>query len=125
MIRRPPRSTRTDTLFPYTTLFRSNADVAFAKNGWIPDLDLPGGFVATFRVDRKHFQYSRALHQIEQAHIPRSIVIIGRSRSETLARRIEVQPHLLAGAAPAHARPAIEAGPPPQARKIVGSGKSV
>src|SRR3546814_4770535 len=24
MIRRPPRSTRTDTLFPYTTLFRSN-----------------------------------------------------------------------------------------------------
>src|SRR3546814_7693311 len=28
MIRRPPRSTRTDTLFPYTTLFRSQA----AKN---------------------------------------------------------------------------------------------
>src|SRR3546814_5460225 len=25
MIRRPPRSTRTDTLFPYTTLFRSQA----------------------------------------------------------------------------------------------------
>src|SRR3546814_7907142 len=27
MIRRPPRSTRTDTLFPYTTLFRSCADL--------------------------------------------------------------------------------------------------
>src|SRR3546814_11902676 len=27
MIRRPPRSTRTDTLFPYTTLFRSDDDV--------------------------------------------------------------------------------------------------
>src|SRR3546814_1811180 len=26
MIRRPPRSTRTDTLFPYTTLFRSLRD---------------------------------------------------------------------------------------------------
>src|SRR3546814_15339017 len=26
MIRRPPRSTRTDTLFPYTTLFRSDQD---------------------------------------------------------------------------------------------------
>src|SRR3546814_9167149 len=25
MLRRPPRSTRTDTLFPYTTLFRSDA----------------------------------------------------------------------------------------------------
>src|SRR3546814_12662500 len=37
MIRRPPRSTRTDTLFPYTTLFRSPAgtpegdrDIGFA-----------------------------------------------------------------------------------------------
>src|SRR3546814_12063321 len=27
MIRRPPRSTRTDTLFPYTTLFRSKTPV--------------------------------------------------------------------------------------------------
>src|SRR3546814_3904900 len=27
MIRRPPRSTRTDTRFPYTTLFRSEAEV--------------------------------------------------------------------------------------------------
>src|SRR3546814_1495116 len=26
MLRRPPRSTRTDTLFPYTTLFRSKAN---------------------------------------------------------------------------------------------------
>src|SRR3546814_3665903 len=31
MIRRPPRSTRTDTLFPYTTLFRSDR-VAFAHH---------------------------------------------------------------------------------------------
>src|SRR3546814_5443898 len=31
MIRRPPRSTRTDTLFPYTTLFRSLADVRAAR----------------------------------------------------------------------------------------------
>src|SRR3546814_9303477 len=30
MIRRPPRSTRTDTLFPYTTLFRSHDD-AFGR----------------------------------------------------------------------------------------------
>src|SRR3546814_8668829 len=31
MIRRPPRSTRTDTLFPYTTLFRSLAQQARAE----------------------------------------------------------------------------------------------
>src|SRR3546814_19752674 len=42
MIRRPPRSTRTDTLFPYTTLFRSPAvpeisDFACA----VPDLHQP------------------------------------------------------------------------------------
>src|SRR3546814_6705442 len=30
MIRRPPRSTRTDTLFPYTTLFRSTTGTAVA-----------------------------------------------------------------------------------------------
>src|SRR3546814_6184351 len=33
MIRRPPRSTRTDTLFPYTTLFRSPAFRAVGGDG--------------------------------------------------------------------------------------------
>src|SRR3546814_3217513 len=33
MIRRPPRSTRTDTLFPYTTLFRS-------RGAFLPGVDL-------------------------------------------------------------------------------------
>src|SRR3546814_2669799 len=36
MIRRPPRSTRTDTLFPYTTLFRS-VDVAFPEAHQLAD----------------------------------------------------------------------------------------
>src|SRR3546814_9142450 len=31
MIRRPPRSTRTDTLFPYTTLFRSDPLIARSR----------------------------------------------------------------------------------------------
>src|SRR3546814_14572426 len=31
MIRRPPRSTRTDTLFPYTTLFRSHAPASTVR----------------------------------------------------------------------------------------------
>src|SRR3546814_20857423 len=33
MLRRPPRSTRTDTLFPYTTLFRSETALAHPANG--------------------------------------------------------------------------------------------
>src|SRR3546814_15311386 len=40
MLRRPPRSTRTDTLFPYTTLFRSieilDAIAAAAREGGAP-----------------------------------------------------------------------------------------
>src|SRR3546814_8417207 len=34
MIRRPPRSTRTDTLFPYTTLVRSIALIFNTTEGW-------------------------------------------------------------------------------------------
>src|SRR3546814_10535210 len=37
MIRRPPRSTRTDTLFPYTTLFRSQAACVARWSGGILD----------------------------------------------------------------------------------------
>src|SRR3546814_20307207 len=41
MIRRPPRSTRTDTLFPYTTLFRSTGCAAYlgAAGAAAPDGD--------------------------------------------------------------------------------------
>src|SRR3546814_8726074 len=35
MIRRPPRSTRTDTLFPYTTLFRSERLEGLAEPGLV------------------------------------------------------------------------------------------
>src|SRR3546814_2970065 len=39
MIRRPPRSTRTDTLFPYTTLFRSKKPNwgSYADFAWLPN----------------------------------------------------------------------------------------
>src|SRR3546814_13290345 len=48
MIRRPPRSTRTDTLFPYTTLFRSvhrrarRVDAAVERIDRLLAADLPG-----------------------------------------------------------------------------------
>src|SRR3546814_20362432 len=35
MLRRPPRSTRTDTLFPYTTLFRSLRRINSALDGFV------------------------------------------------------------------------------------------
>src|SRR3546814_11835771 len=43
MIRRPPRSTRTDTLFPYTTLFRSRSLISFPVLE-LCSLRLPYGF---------------------------------------------------------------------------------
>src|SRR3546814_11166287 len=42
MIRRPPRSTRTDTLFPYTTLFRSESVVRRLKVSDVADPGLHG-----------------------------------------------------------------------------------
>src|SRR3546814_5805353 len=43
MIRRPPRSTRTDTLFPYTTLFRSvKAHAALERSNRAVVLHSPG-----------------------------------------------------------------------------------
>src|SRR3546814_17852669 len=39
MIRRPPRSTRTDTLFPYTTLFRSALGIAAVEGRTVPGVE--------------------------------------------------------------------------------------
>src|SRR3546814_16743439 len=61
MIRRPPRSTRTDTLFPYTTLFRS---VAERRPGKKADAPRPGHILwprhaerlREIRADRMHLE---------------------------------------------------------------------
>src|SRR3546814_8506158 len=42
MIRRPPRSTRTDTLFPYTTLFRSDSPKEARRPSLCPPLGNEG-----------------------------------------------------------------------------------
>src|SRR3546814_5006579 len=54
MIRRPPRSTRTDTLFPYTTLFRSNDIVFDAQGGFY--------FTDTGKHHRHHSDHGRLCH---------------------------------------------------------------
>src|SRR3546814_8480142 len=61
LIRRPPRSTRTDTLFPYTTLFRSRAaSPGRSRTGSGPDPHRSG----TSRSDRRREQ--RAPHRSEE-----------------------------------------------------------
>src|SRR3546814_9269470 len=51
MIRRPPRATRTDTRFPYSTLFRSVVVVVADECGGIPADDLDRIFDVSFRGD--------------------------------------------------------------------------
>src|SRR3546814_17241723 len=65
MIRRPPRSTRTDTLFPYTTLFRSDQPQKFviqhnAKMGTATmTVDMGRGFFVAFN---SKYVESRLIH---------------------------------------------------------------
>src|SRR3546814_15970015 len=56
MVRRPLRSTRTDTLFPYTTLFRSRFDFRIVQNAVAPLL----GKGTTYRSFGKRFDMPAA-----------------------------------------------------------------
>src|SRR3546814_11485926 len=51
MIRRPPRSTRTDTLFPYTTLFRSRVGAPGEADAQYPVITPYAG--GNLRVERR------------------------------------------------------------------------
>src|SRR3546814_18157892 len=65
MIRRPPRSTRTDTLFPYTTLFRSRrrmkTDQRVVLRPATPDVDILEYRVLSVR-DGGHLEDRGASH---------------------------------------------------------------
>src|SRR3546814_14347709 len=65
MIRRPPRSTRTDTLVPYTTLFRSTKPAASGSRH--RDLD---GSQSLDRVDRAVARLGEAGAQRRAGHHP-------------------------------------------------------
>src|SRR3546814_8119007 len=71
MIRRPPRSTRTDTLFPYTTLFRSLVgDVLIegrpVRNCW-PGFELARHRVSPRRRSEEHTSELQSLMRISYA----------------------------------------------------------
>src|SRR3546814_12871647 len=60
MIRRPPRSTRTATLFPYTTLFRSRLD---------------DGSMALFRVEANAARFNASARRMAMAELPEEMFI--------------------------------------------------
>src|SRR3546814_2618019 len=77
MIRRPPRSTRTDTLFPYTTLFRSTGEAA------LPD------FLGGEGNDRRGVADKRMEQRVEHSAIGASLGICGRIAVEAIFADIE------------------------------------
>src|SRR3546814_14895291 len=88
MIRRPPRSTRTDTLFPYTTLFRSRARAAPVQGRLSFGLREP---------QLRAWPDSRQLHGVSQAALP-----LGLWRGADPQAALEEPPALRART---HARP--------------------
>src|SRR3546814_4372346 len=77
MIRRPPRSTRTDTLFPYTTLFRS-LDGLIVRFG----LKFPTTKVFS-ELARK------SLPEVDPRDCPDAALLAWMEREELLFRRLE------------------------------------
>src|SRR3546814_10132777 len=67
IIRRPPRSTRTDTLFPYTTLFRSPADKRFPRS-----FALSANFARCFAMN---WNFDLHLHRLH-------LTVAGKGRSQ-------------------------------------------
>src|SRR3546814_18039453 len=80
MIRRPPRSTRTDTLFPYTTLFRSGDDVGIAQVT-LMFTDLKGstalyeriGDARAYRLVREHFAFLGEIVREQEGAIVKTV----------------------------------------------------
>src|SRR3546814_5993751 len=99
MIRRPPRSTRTDTLFPYTTLFRSSHGAR--RLGW----DIAVLLVDRHIIDESGFG-SRASRRGRRVRLGKSS---GCSLSGGSLRRPAAFPDRLSVSRPI---PAIGASPP-------------
>src|SRR3546814_3327877 len=72
MIRRPPRSTRTDTLFPYTTLFRSILRTMLAAHVMQALTTCPAGIAAEM-----------ALSQVRRVGGEAGAIVIDRSEEHT------------------------------------------
>src|SRR3546814_5452448 len=79
MIRRPPRSTRTDTLFPYTTLFRSSAPAGVA----VPRHDgLSARRGARAALDRRRPRHRSEEHTSELQSLMRTSYAVFRSKKK-------------------------------------------
>src|SRR3546814_5239570 len=79
MIRRPPRSTRTDTLFPYTTLFRSRDQSDFGRDY------SDGAEFRHFSYEGQSCQRKRCAHETDRA------ALAGKSQQRSEEHTSELQ----------------------------------
>src|SRR3546814_10927127 len=98
MLRRPPRSTRTDTLFPYTTLFRSL--VCFLIHPAIAAMAVVGGgallFIALCNERRTNAPLKQANDAANKAYVSQEQTIAGAEVIRALGmRNALVRRHLL------------------------------
>src|SRR3546814_19861720 len=89
MIRRPPRSTRTDTLFPYTTLFRSTmSNAAGIFSQWLKQPEsLPAGFTLGNRCELKDAKGGKSSVRFSEVDLDQDDVL---KHLETMADRKSV-----------------------------------
>src|SRR3546814_10046744 len=86
MIRRPPRSTRTDTLFPYTTLFRSRllagqfADLHYARK--LPRYQIWCQAFSCYRVQMHQRLFKAAVLEKQNAQLKIYTLEVPPTRSE-------------------------------------------
>src|SRR3546814_14742892 len=95
MRRRPPRSTRTDTLFPYTTLFRSRPEVGAAR-GAAPDEEARERVRAIARGAPDGVRTARHLRHLRQCRHARPLRDLRRSaprRAQPVRRRGRSEEH--------------------------------
>src|SRR3546814_11563942 len=120
MIRRPPRSTRTDTLFPYPTSFRSPVGL----RGWIDDTR---GIHAAGEEGKAAVDFAQPLAAIDVIAVL-AAVAVARGPTDDLdqLRPLFAQQRVIFGAQPGKARRADDVRPfPPHSRVSPEARKSV
>src|SRR3546814_4522713 len=99
MIRRPPRSTRTDTLFPYTTLFRSTRAafdnlVQCAIDEDVDFVVIAGDlFDGDWRDMGTGLYFARAMGRLDQAGIPAFIIAGNHDAASAISRTLTWPPN--------------------------------
>src|SRR3546814_1798531 len=89
MIRRPPRSTRTDTLFPYTTLFRSSHEAQQLSRFGNPRTRPALAEAAV--VDELHVQSAKRLGLLEHLRLQVGRAVPGRLTARSEEHTSELQ----------------------------------